>query len=279
MANEKETYTIDGNTYEVEVKGERNAVNQKLVINGQEIVLKSGPVLDNSGKTGLGMHIEITAKGDKVTLGDQPYDYYYNGPSKEEIYKVMKERVENGQATSAERLAVYQQQYNNMVKAETVANGKTELDADLLKLTDAQIQGKEPLPNIKDRFPWAYASKLDIVKESVTQYWDEKAAHNVKCREQLKKMEKMPYFDDARRDGNTIKIKDHLAQNDTHDALSNQRLASEVKGRVATGEELDNGTQRLVAAANTKAAQKEAEARATNHQAEVINRTNDYDRA
>jgi len=275
-----DTYQIDGKDYTVEVKGNRNAVNQTLVINGQEISLTSGEILDNSGKTGLGMHLRITAKGNNVELGDGPYDYAYKGPSKEEIYAVMKERVERGQATAAERLAVYQQQYNNMAKAEALANGKTENDADLLKLTEAQIQGQEALPDIKKRFPWAYATDKSVIWDKLSQYWDNDAGFRVKCRESLKETEKMPWFDTMQRRGDTIRIKDQLAQNDTHDALSNQRRAVDVKGKVSTEQEIDSKTERLVAAANSKTAQKETkENKETNLQTKIINRSSDHDRA
>lgn len=255
----KEVYTINGQRYEVEVK-EGSEGKQKLVINGQEIVLQSAKVVDNTRKDGLNVELRITASGKNVELGDTRLDFSYNGPYKEEINAVMKERVERGVATQMERIAVYQQDYNHKANAEALAAGKTINEADLLKLTADQIAGRKPLPDIKRKFPWAYASLTERAKDKVKQIWDEKAAFRVSCREHLEE-QKDVWFDIMYRDGNKVIIRDQFAQNkeklkeDVHKDLAMQEKASKSKSKMNNTKE-DDGTERLLAAAERKAKSK-----------------------
>lgn len=238
----KEVYTIDGKRYEVEVK-ESSEGKQKLVINGQEITLKSAPVKDNTGKEGLNVELEIIENANSR----------YDGPNISEINAVMQERVERNSATQMERVAVYQQDYNHKATAEALADGKSMHDADLLKLTKAQIYGQQPLPDIKKRFPWAYASfkerAMDIMKQSLS----EEAKHRVDCRRYLKE-QKDVYFDNTYQSGNKMIIKDRFAEQrtirkDLHNDLAMQRKVSKEK---PTLNKEDEATQRLAAAAAEK---------------------------
>ncbi len=269
-----EVYTIDGQRYEVEVEKSSDG-KQKLVINGQEITLQTSRV----NERGFGVELNIVASGKNVELGKTAYEFAYKGPSIDEINAVMKERVARGTATQMERVAVYQQQYNNRAVAEALAKGKSETEADLLKLKESQISGKEPLPDIKKRFPWAYASKTERAKDYITQKLNKDAAYRVKCRRFLEE-KKEEMFDQMYREGNKIIIKDGFAknedpaENDLHKDLALQEKASKAWSGLDNSKN-DEKTKRLVAAANAKQNQEKK----ASHQVPIQQMTDGHDRA
>lgn len=245
----------NGKKYEVEVKGDRTSTTQTLVINGQEI--KLAPAKDRNGLSSMNMQIPMPSKGE------------YNGPFMDEIYAVMAERKARGVATRAEELAVYQQDYNDMLKAEFLARGESVIDAEQhkLQLTAKQLEGKEALPDLKKRFPWAYAGTMSVAKDTAAQLWDKEARYRMECRRQLEEVKKDTMFDDMRRIGNKNVIVDQLAM---------QRRASDIKERIGTEQEIDNGTERLVAAAEKKKTTKKTR---TAQQTEMPSLSDGYDRA
>lgn len=251
-----DTYTINGKKYTVEVKGDRTSTTQTLIINGQEI--KLAPAKDRNGMTSMNMQIPMPNKEE------------YNGPYMDEIYAVMAERKARGVATRAEELAVYQQDYNNMLKAEFLARGETVIDAEQekLKLTDKQLQGKEALPDLKKKFPWAYAGTMSVAKDTAAQLWDKEARFRMECRRQLIEVKKDTMFDDMRRIGNKNVIVDQLAI---------QRKTSDAKEKVGNEVGLDEGTERLVAAAEKRKTSKKASEKTK--QTEIPDMSSGYDRA
>ena len=251
-----DTYTINGKKYTVEVKGDRTSTTQTLVINGQEI--KLAPAKDRFGMSSMNLQISLPDKGK------------YKGPSMDEIYAVMSERRVRGVATRAEELAVYQQDYNNMLKAEYLVLGKSEIDAeqDKLKLTDKQLQGKEALPDLKKRFPWAYADAKKIAEDAKLQKSSNEAKFRVNCRKRLVEVKKDTMFDDMRRIGNKNVIVDQLAM---------QKKLSDAKEKVGSEVVLDEGTERLVAAAEKRKTSKKASEQT--NQTEMPDMSSGYDRA
>lgn len=252
-----DTYTINGKKYTVEVKGDRTSTTQTLVINGQEI--KLAPAKDRNGMTSMNMQIPMPSKGD------------YEGPYMDEIYAVMAERKARGVATRAEELAVYQQDYNNMLKAEFLARGETVIDAEQekLKLSAKQLEGKEALPDLKKKFPWAYAGTMSVAKDTAAQLWDKEARFRMECRRQLIEVKKDTMFDDMRRIGNKNVIVDQLAI---------QRKTSDAKEKVGNEVGLDEGTERLVAAAEKRKTASKAKGRTTK-QTEMPDMSSGYNRA
>ena len=253
----KETYTINGKQYEVEVKGGGNSATQTLIINGQEI--KLAPAKDRFGMSSMNLQISLPDKGK------------YKGPSMDEIYAVMSERKARGVATRAEELAVYQQDYNNMLKAEFLARDKTVIDAEQekLTLTAKQLEGKEPLPDLKKRFPWAYAGKMSIIRDSIRQYAEDDAKFRANCRRYLKEVKNDTMFDDMRRVGGKNVIVDQLAL---------QRKASDAKEKVGGEIVLDKDTERLIAAAEKKKTRSKAAPKRAK-QTETPDMSAGYDRA
>jgi hypothetical protein len=252
-----DTYTINGKKYTVEVKGDRTSTTQTLVINGQEI--KLAPAKDRNGKSSMNMQIPMPNKEE------------YNGPYMDEIYAVMAERKARGVANRAEELAVYQQDYNNMLKAEFLARGESELDAEQQKLTltAKQLEGKEALPDLKKRFPWAYVGKMSVAKDTAAQLWDKEARFRMECRRQLIEVKKDTMFDDMRRIGNKNVIVDQLAL---------QRKASDARGKIGGEIVLDKDTERLIAAAEKKKTKSKAAPKRTK-QTEMPDMSASYDRA
>ena len=252
-----DTYTINGEKYTVEVKGDRTSATQTLVINGQEI--KLAPAKDRSGMQSMNMQIPLPSKGE------------YKGPSMDEIYAVMADRVERGVATRAEQLAVYQQNYNDMLKAEFLARGESVIDAEQhkLKLNAKQLEGKEALPDLKARFPWAYVGTMSVAKDTAAQLWDKEARFRMNCRRWLEEVKKDTMFDDMRRVGNKNVIVDQLAM---------QRKTSDAKEKVGGEIVLDKDTERLIAAAEKKKTTKKGSKTATK-ETDLPDMSQSYDRA
>jgi len=231
-----------GKTYDVEVgqsyKDKNGNEVQPITINGQKMTLSVQQTADNSGKNGKDVVLKINVDGKDITN-----DGGYTGLKKSEIYSILSARAKSGKATQLEQIAVFQQQYNNCAKAEAVAKGLSENDADLLKLTDKQISGKEPLPDLAKSFPWTQASQKD--------------EFSAKCRVALKEVEKTAakydWFDEMHINPKNKrgKIKDQFAM---------QEKASKAKQKLGNTA-LDKGTERLVAAAEKKKEEKEKQAK------------------
>ena len=186
----------------------------------------------NTRKLGKNVVLKI-----KVEDKDRTNDGGYIGISKSEIYSILSARAKSGKATRLEQIAVYQQQYNNCAQAEALAKGETIHDADLMKLTDKQISGEEPLPDLAKKFPW--------IKDSA------KDEFSAKCREELKGIERFDAKYDLFDDMNKGIIRDQFAM---------QRKASDAKQKIGDTT-LDDRTERLVAAA----AEKKATTKKTNN--------------
>lgn len=247
----KEKYTIDGQTYEVETgpvsKDKNGGTVQALTINGQKMTLTVQDTLDNSKKYGKNVVLRINFDK-KYIEGDG-----YTGISKSEIYKVLEAREKAGKATQLEKVAVYQQQYNNLAKAEALAKGNAEFEADLMKLTDRQISGSEAFPPLKEKFPWAFASRADSLTDKVSRLWSDDAKFRIICREKLEEVkqtaQKYDMFDE-------MHINAEKGKGTIKDQFAMQEKASKAKSAMDI-EKVDEGTERLVAAAEKKKTEKE----------------------
>lgn len=249
----KEKYTINGQTYEVETgavsKDKNGGTVQALTINGQKMTLTVQDTLDNSKKHGKNVVLRMNV--DKKNIDDDGYI----GISKSELYKVLEARQKAGKATQLEKVAVYQQQYNNLAKAEALAKGNAEVDADLMKLTDRQISGSEKLPSLREKFSWAFASRADSLTDKVSQLWSDDAKFRVTCREKFEEVKKNAarndWYDEMYIRNGKGTIKDQFAM---------QEKASKAKSAMDI-EKVDEGTERLVAAAEKKKTAKENSAK------------------
>lgn len=214
-------------------------MKQEIVVKGEKVVLSIEPTADTSKKQGFNVVIHINAKGKNVKMGDG-YDFSYNGPFKEDIVQEIKKRQQQGIASRVEQIALYQNEYNNMAKAEALAKGKTENDAQLLKLSQEQIDGKKAWPDLKKKFPWAYDEKWS---DGFKKYFDKETEYKTKCRQYLKEIQQNSSFN--------IMFKSKSGKSIIIEDVAMQRKIMEEQKKM-TSEQMDQGTQRLVAAAEKR---------------------------
>lgn len=185
-------YVINGKEYDVKTGREIHDINsswpdqQFITINGVMInlhTLKS----DEYNKRSLGL--EVISERSSLSIP--------------EIYEVISYRIAKKEATNLEKAIIFQLKYHELAKAEAKAQGEIGRGtAETSILTERQILGLEKLPNLKNIFPWAYASTLEIEadkKRKDTWLIGANAAFREDCRENLQEIQKnrwKDYFED-----------------------------------------------------------------------------------
>ncbi|MBR2273471.1 MAG: hypothetical protein IJ864_01360 [Alphaproteobacteria bacterium] len=208
MSDKKYYTSKNGKKYAVEVGKIVQDINaawpeqQFFTINGDTVVLRSSYAENDNNKRA--MELVVVSQNAQLEV--------------EDIYAIFECRARVGQASSMEKAAMYQLKYKEMARAEAKARGLGDRNIDNVAiLTQKQIMGREALPDLKRKFPWAYATPEQIASDKKWQnipILGRTAELNEKCRQQLQEVRKNRGFDymDVLEDTNQIFRSDLLSE-------------------------------------------------------------------
>lgn len=189
MSDKKYYTSKNGKKYVVEAGKIVQDINaawpeqQFFTINGDTVVLRSSYAENDNNKRA----VELVVVSQNAQL------------EAKEIYAILECRSRVGHASSMEKAAMYQLKYKEMARAEAKASGLGDRNIDNAAiLTQKQIMGKEALPDLKRKFPWAYATQKQIASDKKWQnipILGRNAELNEKCRQQLQEIRKNRGFD------------------------------------------------------------------------------------
>lgn len=207
-------YTIDGKRYTVDEVSYTAGKEQTLKINGQKVILG-------------------VEKGD----GDERFiELKMPGASRDKanellpaVYAIMDKRIEKGEAHKLEQAAMLQLKYNEALRAQGVSrglSGDNVLVHPVVKKDDlaANKEAVKLNMDLNKDFPW-------LKNESSREY---------KALMQIRKYRKIEYFPDG-------SMYDSLARE-----LKLQRTVYDIANKFGDKDKIDEGTGRLVAAAEKR---------------------------